>query len=70
MSAWSVAEVVAHAPGPVIGSNGAAIAVEPAVGRIVCGAGDVEPDLARRELRPGPAVNGPPTAAAFGHVCV
>ena len=70
MSAWSVAEVVAHAPAPVIGSNGAAIADDPAVGRMVCGASPwrrTSPGASAAQL---PAVYGPPDAAAFGHVCV
>ena len=70
MSAWSVADDVAHAPAPVSGSNGAAIAVEPAVGRIVCGAGE------SNRISPGAsyghvgAAYGPPDAAAFGQVWV
>src|SRR5687768_12557973 len=70
VSAWSAAEEVAHAPGPVIGSNGAAIAVDPAVGRIVCGAAEsnrISPGASCGQLG---AAYGPPDAAAFGQVCV
>ena len=70
VSGWSVAELVAHAPPPVIGSNVAAIADEPAVGKIVFGVASF------RCTSPGAsdahvgAVYGPPEAAEFGHVSV
>ena len=70
MSAWSVAEFVAQAPGPVIGSNVAAIVFEPAVGRIVFGAASsmrTSPGASDAQLG---AVNGPPEVDAFGHVVV
>ena len=70
VSAWSADAEVAHAPGPVIGSNGAAIEGEPAVGRIVCDAGEsnrISPGATCAQVG---AAKGPPDAAAFGQVCV
>jgi hypothetical protein len=58
VSAWSAAELLAQAPPPVIGSKVAAIAFEPAVGRIVFGVPSV--------IRTSPGASAAQFAAVTG----